>query len=273
MANNTNRDARVMISYAHRDPFSDHALGRLRVHLDPLEREFGIEVWDDTRLRAGSEWKDEIYAAIQAAKVAILMVGADFLSSEFITTHELPLLLEARRTRGLTILQLIASPCDYESAKMLSGLQALNTVEETLSEMTGPKLERFMATVKIEVARRLKPRLPSSEALTTRLQEEHAMERRYNVVAIGKTGVGKSTLVNYIFGRHVRTTGVGRPVTARGFHREPGEIAGVPLMFFDSWGLEVSKHKEWRDDLTHELSLYVERTNQSRSGSIPYCFA
>jgi predicted GTPase len=36
---------------------------------------------------------------------------------------------------------------------------------------------------------------------------------RFNLAIFGKTGVGKSTLVNAIFGENVAATGIGEPVT------------------------------------------------------------
>jgi len=67
----------------------------------------------------------------------------------------------------------------------------------------------------------------------------------YNVVFLGKSGVGKSTLINYLFGKNIRETGTGRPVTKQGFHPKEIQINNVPSMLFDSWGLEPGKEKDW----------------------------
>ena len=39
-----------------------------------------------------------------------------------------------------------------------------------------------------------------------------------NILIAGKSGVGKSSLLNYIFGEEVSPTGAGKPVTAEGLH-------------------------------------------------------
>jgi uncharacterized protein (DUF697 family)/GTPase SAR1 family protein len=69
-----------------------------------------------------------------------------------------------------------------------------------------------------------------------RLAEAFAALGCFNLAVFGKTGVGKSTLVNAIFGRDVAATGVGRPVT-RGlvYHRHPDGPLGV----YDSEGFET----------------------------------
>ncbi|NGZ60608.1 MAG: hypothetical protein CV081_08930, partial [Nitrospira sp. LK265] len=250
MQNEPARQKQIMISYCHRDK---QWLDRLRVHLKPLESEFKIEIWDDTRIRAGSDWHADITAAMQSAKVAVLLVSADFLASDFIRQQELPFLIESNGQEEKDILPIIVSPCGYVDTKELSHLQPLNPPEETLLDMAPSRRERFLDSVQKEIRRRLQERIPDPKALEARLQEEHSMERRYNVVVIGKTGVGKSTLLNYLFGRTEFRSGVGKPVTSRGFHKKPFESFGIPMMFFDSWGLELDKHKDWISDLEQEL--------------------
>jgi uncharacterized protein (DUF697 family)/predicted GTPase len=69
-----------------------------------------------------------------------------------------------------------------------------------------------------------------------RLAEAFASLGCFNLAVFGKTGVGKSTLVNAIFGRDVARTGVGSPVT-RGlvYYRHPDGFLGV----YDSEGFET----------------------------------
>ena len=57
-----------------------------------------------------------------------------------------------------------------------------------------------------------------------------------NVMVLGKTGVGKSTLINNMFSAHLAETGVGKPVTKE---IQKFEKPGLPLAIYDTPGLEL----------------------------------
>ncbi len=79
------------------------------------------------------------------------------------------------------------------------------------------------------------------------------MNARYNAVIVGQTGVGKSSLINYLYGKKIADSGVGKPVTKQGFHEIDFEINELPVRLFDSWGLEADQAETWMHDLEKEL--------------------
>lgn len=88
--------------------------------------------------------------------------------------------------------------------------------------------------------------------LTRRVLEDALRERGHvNLVIAGRTGVGKSTLINSIFQGNFATTGQGRPVTTN-----TREITkpGVPLSIFDTRGLEMADFSGTLQALTTFIS-------------------
>ena len=100
------------------------------------------------------------------------------------------------------------------------------------------------------------------------------MTTRYNIAIVGKTGVGKSTLINYLYGDNVVKTGVGKSVTKNGFHPTNFEINGLPVTLFDSWGLEIGKDEEWMKELKKELKERgTDKSAEKWFHSVFYCIA
>jgi hypothetical protein len=104
------------------------------------------EIWDDTRVEAGDAWRVEIRKAIEGAAVAVLLISADFLASDFIVTEELPALLEAAERRGLRILQIVVSPSRLERTS-LAQFQAVNSPDEPLVSMNDYRREALLDRV------------------------------------------------------------------------------------------------------------------------------
>jgi HEAT repeat protein/serine/threonine protein kinase len=139
----------VFISYSHRDEdWKDQLVTQLAV----LEIEDILNVWDDREIEAGTDWKQNILDAIQSARVALLLVSADFLTSKFIRGTEIPLLLERAGECGLTIFPVIIRPCVWQAVKWLSAIQVRPIDGRPLSSGEDYQIETDLAAIAKEVA-------------------------------------------------------------------------------------------------------------------------
>ena len=141
----SDKELNVFVSYSHRDKAW---LERVRVHLKPLARGGRLDLWDDTGIKAGQRWRDEIRAALARADVAVLLISADFYASDFIANNELPPLLEtARSERGLVILGVHINYSDFENDRVLSEYQTVNTPKRPIEDLksAGASRRRFFA--------------------------------------------------------------------------------------------------------------------------------
>lgn len=74
------------------------------------------------------------------------------------------------------------------------------------------------------------------DKIISTVKEEFEKMPKLNIMVLGKTGVGKSTLINSIFGDSLVRTGIGRPVTSDIVRVEKKEF---PLALYDTPGLEL----------------------------------
>ncbi len=92
-----------------------------------------------------------------------------------------------------------------------------------------------------------------TDAFRAEFEKQAAQLGRFNLAIFGKTGVGKSTLINAIFGSSVAATGIGDPVTldAHLYLDTRGTLGLI-----DTRGLEIG-----RDDgeLIKEVTKYVKQ--------------
>jgi hypothetical protein len=106
----------VFISYNHNDEAEKNAF---LSHLGVL-RHAGIDVWSDDQIGAGVDWEAEINRAIGQAKVAILLITANFLTSDFILGTEMPAILKHHEREGLIVFPVIARACAWRTVDWLA---------------------------------------------------------------------------------------------------------------------------------------------------------
>jgi len=133
---------KVFISYCHKDK---KFLDELLTHLKPIERSGQLTSWSDKKIEPGSKWFDEIEKELSVAKVAVLLVTANFLASNFIHEHELMPLLKKAAEGGVRILWIPVRACSYKDTP-INKYQAISSPDKPLAQM---KAERDKAWVLI----------------------------------------------------------------------------------------------------------------------------
>lgn len=99
----------------------------------------------------------------------------------------------------------------------------------------------------------------AAQKIMDEIKENYNSLTTLNVVVIGKTGVGKSTLINSVFGENVAEVGLGRPVTQsiRKLEKE-----GTPLAIYDTPGLELQGDHS-AENLLEQVTKLVNEGIQS----------
>ena len=142
----------LFISYSHRDMIPIDWLERLKLYLAPLRREELVDIWDDSRIKVGSNWRVEIQDTLERTSVAILLVGPGFLASEFIVGEELPTLLAAAKTRGVNIYPVVIGYCSYKRS-VLEPYQAFNDPDKPLEALSIAEQNKILNDVALLVDR------------------------------------------------------------------------------------------------------------------------
>ena len=106
----------VFISYSHED---EAQKAQLLSQLGVLQNAGLIDLWSDDRISAGDDWKDKIEQAMAGARVAVLLITSNFLTSNFILNKEVPRLLQRREHEGLTVFPVLARACPWQEVDWL----------------------------------------------------------------------------------------------------------------------------------------------------------
>jgi formylglycine-generating enzyme required for sulfatase activity/MinD-like ATPase involved in chromosome partitioning or flagellar assembly len=150
----------LFISYSHVDR---KWVVRLQTMIRPLVRSHGLLLWDDSQISPGAKWREEIETALDASKVALLLVSSDFLASEFVTNSELPQLLAAAEEEGLRILWVPVRP-SLVSLTPIYAYQALLDPGRPLASMKSVEQDEALLDIAQAIAMALAPHQNSPSA-------------------------------------------------------------------------------------------------------------
>jgi TIR domain len=264
------RRTQVFISYSRRDA---QWLERLQVHLRPLVRESTIKVWDDTQIKPGAIWAADIQSALEKAKVAVLLISADFMASDFIASKELPPLLHAAEEDGAIIMPVIVSASIFSRTERLSRFQAVNDPSRPLVDMTPGEREAVFAKIAEQVdlaigRQELRAKLESVQERQGRQSEEiewirllvdlvvSDYERKHLRILVSDGPFWADVQRNSTFEwelRHLLTLGL--------VDRHPGR--GIRSLFRDEGRRDVKEHLF----ITERGKKYLQLLSQVQSSS------
>ena len=116
--------------------------------------------------------------------------------------------------------------------------------------------------------------------LRNKLQAKYEKEfstgsHELNILVAGLSGVGKSTLINALFGSDVATTGVGKPQTQEityypGSERKIGDSSRTSqISFYDTVGLELDDKQ--REKVFFDIKNLITRENEHTPHLCWYC--
>lgn len=142
----------VFISYAHKDDQS--WLDTLFSHLSWLQRDHGTEIWSDRDIAPGAKWHETIQAALDRAKVAVLLVSPAFLASSYITSNELPKMLQAAESDGMTIFWIPVRPSAYKRSP-IGEFQSAHAPDKPLSGLSGAERDQAFVDIGEKLAKAL----------------------------------------------------------------------------------------------------------------------
>jgi hypothetical protein len=138
----------LFISYSHED---EKWLDTLLKFLKPHTRDEKITVWSDRQIQPGAHWESEIIDHLRSARVAVLLVSANFLASDYIARVELPVLLEMYRNRELIIVWIPVGHSAF-SITELKEIEAASSPSQPLDQLSKPERDQLFVAIAEKIA-------------------------------------------------------------------------------------------------------------------------
>ncbi len=126
------RPLKIFVGYSHAD--AQHlAKERLLTVLDGLRHD-NFTYWFDRDLLIGDVWHQVIIRQIKQADIALFLISQHFLDSDYCRNTEVRECLEQASRRGMPIVPIILSACEWQRAEWLRRIRFLPTDGETVEE-------------------------------------------------------------------------------------------------------------------------------------------
>ena len=133
----------IFISYAHAD---GRWLEEFSKMLAPAASKGLVDPWSDARIQSGEDWQAKIRDALARARVALLLVTSEFLSSPFIREKELRSILAAANDGALQLYWVPISESLFEYTD-LGKIQAASDPKQPLANLGVPEQRNAVAEI------------------------------------------------------------------------------------------------------------------------------
>ena len=131
---------------------------RLVTQLEVIKHHESFDLWDESKIGAGSNRNQEIQHAMDIADAAILLISANSLTEEFILHDEIAHLLERREREGLHIFPIILTPCAHKIVPWLIRMPIRPQNGIPLSGMSEHQCETCIVDIVEEVFKTIRRR-------------------------------------------------------------------------------------------------------------------
>ena len=101
---------KVFISYSHQDKALKE---RLMKHLNSLIRQKYIEIWHDGMVLPGADVNEDIFREIEECDMALLLISADYLASDYCYSVEMETFMKLRDV-GKIVVPVLLRPVDLD---------------------------------------------------------------------------------------------------------------------------------------------------------------
>jgi len=115
-----------------------------------------LSIWSDHEIIASTNWQESIDRAISESRIALLLVGRNFLTSNFIAREEFPAIVRRHEAGGLSIVWVPIDKITTDERKripVLHTLQAAGDLEKPLRQLSEEELDEALGRIRETLAK------------------------------------------------------------------------------------------------------------------------
>jgi hypothetical protein len=111
-----NNEVKIFVSYSSKDI---DWMNELLTQLNVLKiNDQQLEIWQDGLLDPGTKWDDEIKQKLHLANIVLMLVSANFLTSEYVTNIEIKDTLIRQEKGEVIAIPVILKPCAWDETPL-----------------------------------------------------------------------------------------------------------------------------------------------------------